>query len=308
MHICIIYGNFDLLEIIVDVSLTIPYQNLINLKNNKHLTPLLIAAHLGELEICEFLLEANADLTQTDLYGCNSIHIACKNKNIYLLKILLKYVEKGFHYSILNSINHDGYAPIHLAVMSQSTDLVRELLYMKNLKVNIQDKRAGWSALHHAAGIKNLLQISNLLVNNNSIEIDIRAYNGCTPLHVAIANKNYLITSLLLNHGANINLQSDMHVHCDIEMFQSAAKKNNLLRRCIETIISKHKEQNISNTIQRSANLLSEITDEKVDTAATMVTSNSTDNLNHVKLSEEIKKMYDVELDKEKIDDLNDEN
>ena len=79
-----------------------------------------------------------------------------------------------------------------------------------------------------------------------------------------------------------------------------------MLRRCIETIISKHKEQNISNTIQRSANLLSEITDEKVDTAATMVTSNSTDNLNHVKLSEEIKKMYDVELDKEKIDDLND--
>ena len=78
MHLCIIHGNLDLLEIIVDVSLTIPYQNLINLKNHKNLTPLLIAAHLGELECCEFLLEANADLTQTDMYGCNCIHIACK--------------------------------------------------------------------------------------------------------------------------------------------------------------------------------------------------------------------------------------
>ncbi len=78
MHLCIIHGNLDLLEIIVDVSLTIPYQNLINLKNHKNLTPLLIAAHLGELECCEFLLEANADITQTDMYGCNCIHIACK--------------------------------------------------------------------------------------------------------------------------------------------------------------------------------------------------------------------------------------
>lgn len=303
MHLAILYGNFDLLEIIVDVSLTIPYQNLINLKNYKQLTPLLIAAHLGEIEVCEFLLEANADLTLTDLYGCNCIHIACRNKNVNLLKLLLKYVEKGNYYSILNSINHDGYAPIHLAVMSQSTDLVRELLYMKNLKVNIQDKRAGYSALHHAVGTRNLLPVTNLLVNNESIEIDIKAYNGCTPLHVAIANKNYLITSQLLSHGANLNLTSDMHVHCDIEMFQAAAKRNNLLRRCIEKVL----KDNLSNvTNSRSTNQLETSTDTAKKETSQTSSREILDSINHVKLSEEIKQMFDAESEKEKIDDLND--
>ncbi len=324
MHLCIIHGNFDLLEIIVDVSLTIPYQNLINFKNHKLLTPLLIAAHLNELEVCEFLLESNADLTQTDMYGCNCVHIACKNKNVKLLKIFLKYVEKGCHYSILNSINHDGFSPIHLAVMSGLTDLVRELLYMKNLKVDIQDKRAGFSALHHAVGIRNLLPITNLLVNYNSIKIDIQAFNGCTPLHLAIANKNYLITSLLINRGANINQQTEMHVHSDIELFQMSAKRNNLLRRCIETIINKYKETN--NNAMRSTLLMNSVESKttsgssndlgsKVDdtaAAATASTSansqNSTDNLNHVKLSEEVKQLFESELEKEKNEELNDSN
>ena len=44
---------------------------------------------------------------------------------------------------------------------------------MKNLKVDIQDKRAGFSALHHAVGIRNLLPITNLLVNYNSIKITV---------------------------------------------------------------------------------------------------------------------------------------
>ena len=58
IHLCVLYGNFDLLEIFVDVALTIPDQNLINLKNHKNLTPLLIGVYLEEIEvsICSELL------------------------------------------------------------------------------------------------------------------------------------------------------------------------------------------------------------------------------------------------------------
>ena len=315
IHLCILYGNFDLLEIFVDVALTIPDQNLINLKNHKNLTPLLIAVYLEEIEVCEFLLEANADLAQTDIYGCNAIHIACKKRNVYLLKTLIKYVDKNCNYGVVNSINHDGYTPLHLAVLSQSIEMVQELLYLKYLKINIQDKRAGLTALHHASGKLNLYLISNLLVKNENIQLDVRAYNGCTPLHMSIANKNYLITCLLLSQGANLNIQSDIPVHCDSEMFAMTLKKDNLLRRCVEEVLSKLKENEKDlKTGTGGSKLITDGEDSKSDLADLTkkqddILNETTKNLidiSDVKLSQEIKKIYDNESEKEKVDDLND--
>ena len=128
IHLCILYGNFDLLEIFVDVALTIPDQNLINLKNHKNLTPLLIAAYLEEIEVCDFLLEANADITHTDMYGCNAIHIACKKRNVNLLKTLIKHVDKNCMYGVINSINHDGYV----------NDRILIYIFMNQLKIFLQ--------------------------------------------------------------------------------------------------------------------------------------------------------------------------
>ncbi len=304
IHLCILYGNFDLLEIFVDVALTIPDQNLINLKNHKNLTPLLVAVYLEETEVCELLLEANADLALTDIYGCNAIHVACKKKNVNLLKTLIKYVDKNCNYSVVNSVNHDGYTPLHLAVLSQSLEMVQELLYLKYLKINIQDKRAGLTALHHAAGKLNLYLISNLLVKNENIQLDVRAYNGCTPLHMSIANRNYLITCLLLSHGANLNIQSDIPVHCDSEMFAMALKKDALLRRCIEDVLSKIKENGKDSKAE--LNEAKQISDEVDSKIGLEVKTNNFIDISDVKLSQEIKKIYDNEIEKDKTDDLND--
>jgi nuclear factor of kappa light polypeptide gene enhancer in B-cells 2 len=87
IHLSILYGNLDLLAIFVEVSATISFQNIINIKNNMHFTPLMIACYLGEIDVCEYLLEANADMSITDLYGSNPIHVACKTRNLGLLKV-----------------------------------------------------------------------------------------------------------------------------------------------------------------------------------------------------------------------------
>lgn len=301
IHLSIIYGNFDLLELFVDVAMTIPYQNLINIKNHKQLTPLLVACHLGEIEVCEFLLEANADLTQTDLYGCNPIHIACKSKNINLLRVLIKYVDKNCHYGILNSINHEGYAPIHLAVMSESVDIVHELLFNKNLKINIPDKRAGFTALHYAASSPSLLNICSLLVKNESIDINSKSNNGSTPLHMAVANKNYLITCLLLSYGANLNIQSDSPVHFDLDLFQMCLRKNSILRRCVEEVNEKLNLAK-SKSIFSAKQIISSGKTEVGNTNGEKKTEKSEQLGDLTKFSEEVKKLYD-EYDKSYGDD-----
>lgn len=88
IHLAILYGNFDLLSVFVDVAATISFQNIINIRNKNQFTPLMIAAYLGEVEVCEYLLEAQADMTITDSFGSNIVHIACKKKNLSLLKVI----------------------------------------------------------------------------------------------------------------------------------------------------------------------------------------------------------------------------
>lgn len=220
LHLSIIYKNFDLLEIFVDVIMTIPHQNIINLRNKAGFTPLLIAVHLGEIELCEFLLEANADLSLSDFDGNNPIHLACKHNKIELLKVLIKYVDRQHNYGVLNAINHEGYAPIHLATVNRSFEMVRELLYFKTLRINIPDKKLGYSALHYAVIGSSSYKIAELLVKNEKVDLNCKSHSGCTPLHLAVANRNYFTTILLLRSGADPNIQNDYPIHIDYDSMQ----------------------------------------------------------------------------------------
>lgn len=104
IHLAILYGNFDLLAIFTDVTASISFQNIINIKNNNNFTPLMIAAYLGEVEVCEYLLEANADLTITDSFGCNAVHVACKRKDLGLLKVIKSRFYISGHIIIISFI------------------------------------------------------------------------------------------------------------------------------------------------------------------------------------------------------------
>lgn len=271
LHLSIQYNNFDLVEIFVDVVMTIPHQNIINLRNKAGYTPLLIAAHRGELELCEFFLEANADLSMVDFNGNNPIHLACKQKNIDLLKLLIKYVDKQHNYAVLNAINHEGYAPIHLCILIESFEMVRELLYFKMLRINISDKRVGYSPLHHAVIGSRTVKIAELLIKNEKIDLNSKSYSGCTPLHVAVANRNYLATILLLNKGADPNIQNDVPVHIDYDSM------NYLLIRDLK-VIEDHLKK-------KSLNIAEEDNSNKTFLSKELI-----------KLSSEVKKIFEPHL------------
>lgn len=304
IHLSIMYGNFDLTAIFTEVSLTISFQNIINIRNFMQLTPLMVACYLNEIEVSEYLLEANADISISDCYGFNPIHVACKNNNLELLKVLIKHVNRNNNYSVLNALSHDGYAPIHLAVLNENLDILRELLYNgKNLKINIPDKRAGYTALHHAASRQCLLQFCKLLVKNEDIDIDCRSYTGCTPLHIAVANKNYLITMLLLNYGANLNVKSDVPVHYDIDFYQKIARKNTLLRNCLEKLAEKN-EIKSEISLNSTENKIHETIEDSTKANTEPKNANTVKfDIDFTKVSKEINKSINVEMDKDKMDE-----
>lgn len=108
-------------------------------------------------------------------------------------------MNKNNCYNVLNAINHEGLAPIHLAVLSESMEILNELLYnRKYLKINILDKRRGYTALHYAAMRSKLTPMVNLLARSENIDVNARSFIGATPLHISVANKNYMSTICLV--------------------------------------------------------------------------------------------------------------
>lgn len=98
---------------------------------------------------------------------------------------------------LLNVFNRDGFAPIHLAVFSESIDILNELV--SNSKyLNIADKKRGYTALHYAASKTKLVPMVNLLAKNTNIDVNVQSFIGTTPLHIALANKNYMSTICLV--------------------------------------------------------------------------------------------------------------
>ena len=221
IHIAILNGHFDLAEIYVDIALTIPHYNIINVKNNLQLTPLLLAAHMEEYEMCSFLLDSSASLAEViladyDLQGDNCFHIAAKKKNINLTKVLVNYVNSNLDKAyLMNLCNYEGETPLHIACKNNSYEVVEEFLFSDLCKINEQNKRSGETPLHYTCS-RNYIQLTKLLVKNllkRKEDIDVQSFCGVTPLHMAIANQNYLITRLLVKSKANKYVQSLESIH-----------------------------------------------------------------------------------------------
>ncbi len=216
VHLAVLNGHFDLVEIFIDIALTIPHYNIINVKNNLQLTPLLLAAHMEEHELCNFLLESTANLSDIDLAGQNCFHIAAKKGNLMLTKVLINFVKANLDKAyLMNLLNYEGDTPLHIACKLNAYEIVEEYLFSDLCRINEQNKRTGETPLHYSCS-RNYIQLTKLLVKHlqkRTLDIDVQSYNGCTALHMAIANRNYLITRLLIKSNANTFVQSIESIH-----------------------------------------------------------------------------------------------
>ena len=115
----------------------------------------------------------------------------------------------------MNLCNYEGDTPLHIACKNNSYQIAEEYLYSKLCRFNEPNKRTGETTLHYTCA-RNYLQLTKLLLKQFQdihLDIDVQAYNGCTPLHMAIANRNYLVVRLLVKANASIYIQSIESIH-----------------------------------------------------------------------------------------------
>lgn len=220
--------------------------NLINSRNALYSTPLIVAASVNKIDICNLLIDKGADVNLSNSNDYRAIHYAAYNNQFDLVK---KLVEKGAETVVYNN---RGRLPIHYAAYVGNIQML-ELFVKKGSKLDAIAKGDGGCLMHFACNGKNLemvkylekrganlhaidnegmsvlhwaasggsLDIIEYLVKERSMDIRKTTANGVTLFHSAAYGRNLEAIKYLLENGFGINEklengQTALHFACDM--------------------------------------------------------------------------------------------
>jgi len=139
-------------------------------------TPLYVAAEKGQLEMAKLLIVRGADAKVRTPNGETVLHAAAMIESSMLMAAL---IEAGAE---VNLANRDGETPLHWAAMT-GTFLAVKALADAGADLDVQDARAGNTALHAAVSHDDIVLVHYLLSKN--VRTDIRNSADLTAFELA---------------------------------------------------------------------------------------------------------------------------
>ncbi|NP_001081181.1 nuclear factor NF-kappa-B p100 subunit [Xenopus laevis] len=210
LHLAVIHGQSSVIEQLVQIILSIPNQQILNMSNHLQQTPLHLGVITKQYSVVAFLLKAGADPTILDRYGNSVLHLAVQSEDDKMLGVLLKYPSVG-QKNLINMPDYHGLSPVHWSVkMKNEKCLV--LLVKAGANVNSAERKSGKSPLHIAVEMDNL-NLAVFLVKKLHADINAKTYGGNTPLHLAASRGSPMLTRMLVNEGANVLSENDEPVN-----------------------------------------------------------------------------------------------
>ena len=167
------------------------------------------------LRMIQILLKAAPSVVEeenlTNSFGDTPLHIAVKNKNLDVMKLLLTESPPLLKQKMLETCNKEDCTPLHMAVSVRNNDEIIELLIANGANVNHQNIH-GNTPLHSAAQKSNSDE-ARILLNNGAV-IDMPNRDRETSLHMAVVSGYFgtiEMVALLLDKGADINVMDKNH-------------------------------------------------------------------------------------------------
>lgn len=222
--------------------------------SNTSVTPLHLAAKLGNQEIIQSLLDAGADVNATDKEGKSVLVYSVLAKKVETAKFLisngadasirddenrtaLDYANAlGLPYfiadvSIDNAGETDAYGNtyLHQSCFNGQSEVVKVVLGKGEVDINAVNND-GETPLFVAVSRDNIY-VSELLLNAGALP-DKSTNEGFAPIHAAALNSNERMVELLIKHGADINCRD---IDGETALIIAAGKgMNNVVSELIE--------------------------------------------------------------------------
>ncbi|XP_061315317.1 nuclear factor NF-kappa-B p100 subunit isoform X1 [Pezoporus flaviventris] len=206
LHLAIIHEQTAVIKQLIEVVVSIPSLDIINISNNLQQTPLHLAVVTKQPQVVQLLLQAHADPTLLDRYGNSLLHLALQTGDEEVLRTLLAHLGSAAPY-LLRLPNFHGLLPVHLAVKAKSLACL-DLLVRKGADVNAVERQGGRTPLHLAVEMENL-NMATHLVKKLGADVNRRTFAGNTPLHLAAGLGSPTLTKLLLKAGADVLCEND---------------------------------------------------------------------------------------------------
>ncbi|XP_014000543.2 ankyrin repeat and SOCS box protein 2 isoform X2 [Salmo salar] len=198
LHEAVIRNNMEICELLMRAGAKLSPLNMYGI------TPLFAAAQTGNVEVLNFLITNGADVNSQANDGATPLYEACKNGHEEIVELLLSKKADA------NKPTKAGLLPIHIAAQRGYDEIVSRLIQVTSKS---RVRRSGISPLHLAAehNKDNTLEVlieadfdvnAKLSTDRSSIYQDRRT----TALYFAVTNSNVDAAAMLLEAGANPNL------------------------------------------------------------------------------------------------------
>ena len=165
-------------------------------------TPLMIAAHIGDMGVAQLLINHNADIYIRNHTGETALHVAACCGQVHLIELMVR------HYGDVhvNKTRTDDWTPLMIAAKNGDIS-VAQLLINHNANTNLKN-RDGETAFH-VASCHSKVQLAKLLVKVcGDIDVNEKRNDGWTPLMIAAKNGDLAIAGLLMKLKAHIDLKT----------------------------------------------------------------------------------------------------
>ena len=154
------------------VTILSEFKDLLDSKSKQGSTPLIMAAGLGLMEICEILIANRANLQMADEEGRNAMHAAANEGSAGVVRLLLPYKE------LLNSRNKFGSTPFIIAAHRGHLEICEMLLKAGADPLVVRED--GLNAMH-AVALNGKGEVVKMLLAYKQL-FDSKLKTGHTPL------------------------------------------------------------------------------------------------------------------------------
>ncbi|NWS51470.1 ASB2 protein, partial [Chunga burmeisteri] len=198
LHEAVSRNDLEIIDILVKGGAKIESANAYGI------TSLFVAAESGQLEALRYLAKCGADINTQASDNASALYEACKNGHVAVVEFLLSQGADA------NKANKDGLLPLHIAAKKGICEIVSMLIPVTS---RTRVKRSGISPLHLAAERNNDDILEELIDAGYEVNTTLSNERSClyedrrtTPLYFAVFNNNIYATELLLQAGANPNV------------------------------------------------------------------------------------------------------